>query len=103
MKLKTEAPRLRKVIKTAGPTCPLRIQKVIGKLSHGNPTCGIFQIAGDIGEVSKADEVLRNIAKGNYTLLHTFRAFCRIKSNSFYRLDALCFASGSIPRLRLGH
>ena len=60
MRLKLEAPRLRKVIKKAGPTCPRRIQKVLGELSRGNPTCGIFQIAGDIDEVSKAYEVLRN-------------------------------------------
>lgn len=73
MRLEQESPRLRKVIKKAGSTCPLKIQKLAGELSRGNPTAGLFQIAGEIGEVDTAFKVLKEIAKGNYTFLVTYR------------------------------
>ena len=70
LRLKRDAPHLCAVIEEAGPTCPLRLQKVIGELSRGNPTCGVFQIAGTNGEVNSAYKVLRHIARGDHGQFH---------------------------------
>ena len=68
--LLNDLPRsFRDLLREAGPYCPVSLRDVLGELSRPNPTCGIFQIAGD--DARTAREILEEIANGDFARLET--------------------------------
>ncbi len=40
-------PSLQALVKESGRKCPAEYRKLLGELSHGSPTCGVLQVAGN--------------------------------------------------------
>ena len=57
------------LIEKAGNPCPKSLQKLLGELSHGNPTCGIIQIAGV--DATEAHCAIQQLAEGNFNQIQS--------------------------------
>ena len=64
-------PALQQVVKEAGNPCPSWLQKLVGELSRGSPTCGFIQLTGEV--TGQALKILNEIASRDFTNLNTHR------------------------------
>ena len=62
-------PSLKILIEKAGNPCPRSLQKILGELSHGSPTCGIIQITADC--TFEAERAIKHMANGDFTQSHS--------------------------------
>ena len=68
-----KTPSLHKLVLEAGPLCPQSHQVLLGELSRGSSTCGIFQLA-DEETFSDVREILCMISQGNRDLTESDKA-----------------------------
>ena len=66
-------PSLKSLVEQAGNPCPQSLQKLLGELSHGSPTCGIIQIAGT--DASEARHAVQQMANGDFSQMQ-FHSEC---------------------------